>query len=119
MGKRAAYYWVLQPDHSVRPAKDQDEAWESLLADDGRARVVGSDHVGWCWVSTVFFHLNWNLLHPDQPPVLFETVVFHAGDSDAEFVQRYRTWDEAADGHRRALQSLKGCERGDHGLRED
>lgn len=111
---QSAEYWVLQPDHSVRPAKDQAEAWAGRLADDEERRV-GSSYVGQCWVSTVFYHLNWNLY---QPPILFETTVFHA-DGSAEFIERYATWDDAADGHRRALASLKGCERGDHGLRED
>lgn len=53
-------------------------------------------------VSTVFLGLNhaWN----DEEPVLFETMIF-GGEHD-QFQERYHTWTEAENGHKKALAML-------------
>lgn len=50
-------------------------------------------------VSTVFLSLdhNWG----DGPPILFETMIF-GGEHDG-YQERYRTWEEAEEGHEIAL----------------
>lgn len=52
-------------------------------------------------VSTVFLGLNHAFLE-DITPELFETMIF-GGDHD-EFQERYSTWDEAEEGHRKAVE---------------
>lgn len=51
-------------------------------------------------ISTVFLGMNhaWN----DGPPILFETMIF-GGDHD-EFQERYETWNEAEEGHKKAIE---------------
>ena len=62
-------------------------------------------HVADTWVtpnvrvSTVFLGLDhqWG----DGPPLLFETMVFHAGDGQKQW--RWSTWHEAEQGHEAAV----------------
>ena len=69
------------------------------------ARYVGSatHHValtkhGDIRVSTVFLGLDHS--YGDGPPLLFETMIF--GGPHDEYQERYSTWDEAEEGHKRA-----------------
>lgn len=53
-------------------------------------------------VSTVFLGIDHNFSGGD--PILFETMIF-GGARDQE-CERYRTWDEAAQGHTRIVESF-------------
>ena len=55
-------------------------------------------------VSTVFLTIDhgWG----NGPPVLFETMVF--GGKHGDYQERYVTWYEAEQGHRRAVHLVKG-----------
>jgi hypothetical protein len=58
-------------------------------------------------VSTVFLCLdhNWG----DGPPILFESMLFGAeGYSEEQDMDRYETWDEAYEGHRRMVEKHGG-----------
>lgn len=61
------------------------------------ARTAVGDHE----VSTVFLSLDHQFL--DGPPLLFETMIFPAGD----YCERYSTWDEAEAGHAKAVALLE------------
>jgi hypothetical protein len=52
-------------------------------------------------VSTVFLGIDhgWS---PDEPPVVFETMIF--GGPESEYQERYSTEAEAIEGHEKALQ---------------
>jgi hypothetical protein len=68
----------------------------------------GNFHVNWTeqddvCISTVFLGINHNFFG-DGPPILFETMVFIAGDGVHQ--ERYRTWDEAAAGHLRWVNEI-------------
>lgn len=52
-------------------------------------------------VSTVFLGLN-HAWGEDMPPILFETMIF-GGEHD-QYQERYNTWDEAVEGHKRAME---------------
>lgn len=62
-------------------------------------RHVGNDFIGDIHVSTVFLGLNHQ--YGDGPPLLFETMIF-GGDHD-NYQERYCTWAEAEEGHKRAV----------------
>jgi hypothetical protein len=55
-------------------------------------------------VSTVFLGIDHNFSRSSGDPVLFETLIF-GGARDQE-CERYRTWDEAAQGHERIVESF-------------
>ena len=62
------------------------------------------------WVSTVFIGLDHRWLD-DGKLEIFETMVFDEGkESTEDYCERYATWDEALEGHGRAVQWVKdGC----------
>lgn len=69
-------------------------------------RRVLQEHVGAAFVSTVFLGMDHNFSRVG-PPLLFETMVFHAGHPDwDDHQERHATWDEAEAGHRRIVASL-------------
>ena len=69
-----------------------------------KAGRVASDYVGDVHISTVFLGIDHSF--GSGPPLLFETMIF-GGDHDG-YQERFRTWDEAAAGHKIALALVKG-----------
>lgn len=83
------WYWIRNPDGTVRPASDREE-WLRVFQDvDGRRiRVTtfvgtGGDEVR---VSTVFLGLNHG--YGDEPPVLWETMIFGGALDEEEYQTR-------------------------------
>jgi len=66
-------------------------------------RQVAHDRVGDVRVSTVFLGLDHG--YGDGPPVLFETMIF--GGPHDQYQERYSTWEEALDGHLKALALVR------------
>ena len=58
-------------------------------------------------VSTVFLGLDHNFA--GGIPILFETMIF-GGEHD-QYQERYATWDEAEEGHKKAVVIAKGKEK--------
>ena len=67
-------------------------------------------------VSTVFLGLDHNLNRPmrkvnkDYKPIIFETMIFDRSKEQKkiiDFQERYRTWDEAIEGHKKAVKLVK------------
>lgn len=72
-------------------------------------RHVGDDVIDDKHVSTVWLGLDHNYF--GGSPLLLETMVFDGpcGGRDI-YCERYSTWDEAVEGHKRAIQwVLEGC----------
>jgi hypothetical protein len=68
-------------------------------------KVVGREELpGNVVVSTVFLGLNHN--YHGGEPILFETMVF--GGPHDDYQRRYRTHQEAQQGHAEALRMVKG-----------
>lgn len=78
--------------------------WAQWSGNDGKEKIVEqTSFPNEVLVSTVFLGLDHRMLG-DTGPVLFETMVF-GGEHDG-FQERYQTWDEAAEGHKRALKMI-------------
>ena len=67
-------------------------------------RVVAKDQCGNAKVSTVFLGVDYDFT--GKKPLLFETMVF-GGPYDGE-EQRYSTWEEAEEGHKKVVSRLRG-----------
>ena len=65
-------------------------------------RVISRDVFGQVTVSTVFLQIDHSFLN--EGPVLFETMIF-GGEWD-EYQERYQTYDEAVEGHKRACDMV-------------
>ncbi len=77
--------------------------WARWFEKSSEARCVADDQVGGAWVSTVFLGLDHSF--GPGPPVLFETMVFEGPLDGTE--DRYSTWQEAEEGHRRMVALVK------------
>jgi len=67
-------------------------------------RTVQKTRIGVAEVSTVFVGIDHNF-SSSGPPLLFETMIF-GGEHD-EYQERYSTWEEAEEGHERAVAKAR------------
>lgn len=84
-------------------ACDIEEA--ALLLDESASRRLWFIELPDCNVSTEFLVIDHGH-DPDAPPLLFETRII--GGPHYDFRERYATWDDAAEGHARAVQIAGG-----------
>ena len=89
------YYWVLNPDHTFRPARDREEGAAQFESDRVVARTEIVRGITKITVSTVFLVIDHSF--GSGGPILFETMIFGLPDSESQW--RWKTWDEARFGH--------------------
>jgi len=78
--------------------------WAQWYEKSGEKRRVGLTELpNNIKVSTVFLGIDHK--YGDGPPELFETMIF--GGEHNEYCERYATWDDAYDGHKRALTMVQ------------
>lgn len=94
IGGKMSDKYILK-DHEAVPCDDLME-WAKWF-EKGNRRVA-EDVRGDIRVSTIFLGMNHNW--GDGPPLLFETMIF-GGEHDL-YQDRYATWNEAVDGHKKA-----------------
>lgn len=101
------YQYLLLDDHSTRPCSDKEaaEQW-GRWAKDFSSKIVAKTELDDCQISTVFLGIDHSF--GDGPPILFETMIF-GGEHD-QWCERYETWDQAAEHHRRIVEALKAGE---------
>ena len=78
--------------------------WAEWFEKAGKERIVKQEKLpDGKWVSTVFLGINHNFWQ--GKPLLFETMVFTSKDDlDEQDVNRYSTWEEALEGHKRMVK---------------
>jgi len=92
-------HYILDAEGNPVPVADVHE-WVRWF--ETAERHVANDRVGRFLVSTVFLGVD-HAFH-GGPPVLWETIIFGAeGDELNQEQWRYRSREEALEGHRRAL----------------
>lgn len=95
-------YWGLNPNtKAVYPFTGSVGEWSRMM---NTVDKVGNDYVGDVHVSTVFLGVN----HASDcdKPVLFETMAFGGGPDYDQYQERYYTYQEALDGHKRILEQV-------------
>ena len=96
-------HYILLDDHNVRPCHFMEWAEQFEKMSKENSRHVGHDLLGDYRVSTVWMGLDHSFCGK-PPPLLFETMIFD-GESLCElYMDRYTTWDEAVEGHKKAIQ---------------
>ena len=70
-------------------------------------RHVALKAIGNVRISTVFLSIDHSFAFTgvDEEPILFETMIF--GGKYDEYTERYHTWEEAEEGHKKAVQMVK------------
>lgn len=105
-------FYKLDENKKVMPSSL--EEWSELI--DGRLptnyRHVADDMIEGKRVSTVFHGLchNYNLsieIPSVFKPLVFETMIFDNKQAE-NYQERYSTWEEAEEGHKRAIEWVKG-----------
>lgn len=66
-------------------------------------RHVAHTKIGPIWISTVFLGLDHSFGR--GLPMVFETMIFRGGEASEQW--RYESWDEAEEGHKRAVQLVR------------
>ena len=94
--------YYLNEDKTYRPA----ELMEWAEQFENMNRHVGSDMVDGKRVSTVWLGLDHSF--GGDKPMLFETMVFSEHEPHTDiYMERYSTWDEAVEGHQKAIDWVK------------
>lgn len=101
-------WYILDKDKNPVPAKDMFQA-NRLLTDTDSRRValddiIVEDYGITITVSTVFLVLDHNH-SPKSKPVLFESMIFNGELNQS--LDRYRTWKEAEEGHKKMVELVK------------
>ncbi len=102
-------HYILLDDHNVRPCHFMEWAEQFEKMSKANTRHVGDDMIGEYHVSTLWLGLDHNY-YGGGPPLLFETMVFHGDHLGDIYMDRYTTWDEAVEGHKKAIEWVnEGC----------
>lgn len=96
-------HYILNDDHTVRKAELME--WARAFEDMSKRRVA-LDKVGGASISTVFLGLDHSF--GGGPPLIFETLI-QGGEHDQD-MWRYSTWDEAVEGHKKAVSLARQSE---------
>ena len=101
--------FYLNEDHSIRPC-ELEECLEQLeYMRKHSTKHLKDEEINGMRVSTVWLGIDHNYF--GGRPLLFETMVFSDNKNYQErYCDRYSTWDEAIEGHKKAIQwVLDGC----------
>ncbi len=107
--------YILDDNNNPIPATLYE--WGKWL-EEGRGvdrRIVKQEEVNGRFISTVFIGLDCNLSLDEETekhkPHIFETMVFSSfGDFNEIYCERYSTWKESEEGHKRAVKWINdGC----------
>ena len=103
-------YYYLNDDKTVRPCSSQEYGDQRMSMAVNNTKHVGYNLVDGHRVSTVWLGINHNWAEFGKP-LVFETMVFEDDKTGQEiYMDRYSTWDEAVEGHQKAIQWVKdGC----------
>lgn len=78
--------------------------WAKWFENNMGKRHVGDTQIGPVRISTVFLGIDHNLFEPGLP-ILFETMIFRGGDGYETW--RYETWQQAEEGHAKAVALVR------------
>ena len=105
--KKRSLFYYLNDDNSTRECDVMEWCHQLEEMNKYSKHHLGFDEVKGYLVSTIWIGSNMNYSGVG-PPLIFETLIFN--DKDSMYCEKYSTWDEAIDGHERAIQWVKnGC----------
>lgn len=100
------FYYLLNPDHSVHECTYEEWSEQFEKMSKKGSRHLADEMINGKHVSTVWLGTNHDFSGTEKP-ILFETMVF---DDDSIYCKRYSTWNEAMEGHKKAVEWVKnGC----------
>ena len=107
-------HYKLDKNKNVVPG-DMIES-EKILMNKNNEKIVNQEYVGDKFISTVFLAIDhgypqWSGHTENYKPVVFETMIYdQTKDKWLHYQERYHTWKEAEEGHKKACQWVQdGC----------
>lgn len=92
--------WILDKDHKLIEVDLL--TWAKWF--ESEERHVAKTEVKGKLVSTVFLGIDHGFdFSPEAKPLLFETMIFPLGSWSDLYCDRYATWEEAEEGHKKAV----------------
>lgn len=95
-------WYVLNKKHEIVKTDDMEIVDDFFMSVD--KCCVAKNIIGGVKISTVFSGIAHN--SGEVPPVLFETMIFGGKHDNEQW--RYTTWDLAVEGHKKAVELVKG-----------
>ena len=96
------YYKLTDKKEVVEVSME--EGIEQYAENGNRGRRVDLTEDENYQVSTVFLVMDHSFGIIDGPPLVFETMVFPLGSLNEQEMERYSTWEEAKEGHRKICE---------------
>lgn len=99
---RHLYYKLDPVTHEVTPTY----SWAVMSAEE---RQVAKNYIGPYCISTVFLQIDHSFTDGGKP-VVFETMIFGEEEDQPwseSYCERYSTWDEAVEGHKKAVEEVQ------------
>ena len=107
-------YYKLDENKKVIPSSI--EEWSDFIIKEFPTNYtrVGNDIIDGNLISTVFIGLSYAYSIHSGNPIVFETMIFDK-NNHGFYQEKYSTWKEAEEGHKKAIEWVKnGCK--DDGL---
>lgn len=102
-------FYKLDEDKNVQPCSCEEFAEQIENMAKTRTKHVSDDIVNEKRISTVWLGVD-HQYKPNAPLHVFETMVFEKDYSSEIYCDRYSTWKEAQEGHKKAIEWVKnGC----------
>lgn len=102
-----SHYYYLNEDHTTRPCTQEEYGEQYVLMTKNKLKHVACDTLNDCTISTVWLGINH--AYDGEKPHIFETMIFSGVDTK-NYQERYSTWEDAKEGHGRAIHwVLDGC----------
>ncbi len=103
-------YYKLDENKNAISCSQEDWAHQKQGMYGSEFKHVAKETVNDMWISTVWLGLN-HAYPGDEKPKIFETMILNEKKREwLDYEEHYSTWQEALDGHRRAVQWVKeGC----------
>lgn len=106
-------YYKLDENKNAVPCSMKE--WASQLEEmrEKNKKHVDETTINGKWVSTVWLGLDHQFYETGKHPHIFETMIHdEKADKWMNYEERYSTWQEAEEGHKRAVQWVKdGCKK--------
>jgi hypothetical protein len=103
----------LNNDHSYKPCDIETWAEQYKSLSRSNLRHVSDQTIGNYRISTVWLGIDHNFYN-ELYPLLFETMVFPKDSYADIYMQRYSTWNEAVESHKKTVEWVKnGCPEND------
>lgn len=101
-------FYYLNDNHTVRECSRREWSDQFQEMCKNKKRHIAKDIIEDKFISTVWLGTNHNFL--GGSPHLFETMIFEGDISTEIYCERYSSWDDAIEGHKKAIKwVLDGC----------